>query len=190
MFSEAGKGSTFAFYVKARRSTAPRDYMDLIPGMSRTDARKRSAQDDNATFDEVQTERKLPERPLSILIVEDNLVNQKVLQKQLKKGGFETYVANHGEEALERLEASWFWSNRKDDPITIDVVLMDQEMPVMDGLTCTKIIRELEESKKFVRHVPVIAVTANARNEQIKTAMEFGMVSTCKFIITPLGHTG
>lgn len=70
---------------------------------------------------------------------------------------------------------------------------MDQEMPVMDGLTCTKKIRELERNGKFVKvstdsnqlhiistdqsfqHVPIIAVTANARSEQIDTAMSAGM---------------
>lgn len=50
-------------------------------------------------------------------------------------------------------------------------------MPVMDGLTCTKEIRRLEKEGKFSRHIPIIAVTANARGEQIKTAMEAGMVS-------------
>ncbi|KAK5161520.1 hypothetical protein LTR04_004284 [Oleoguttula sp. CCFEE 6159] len=52
---------------------------------------------------------------------------------------------------------------------------MDQEMPVMDGLTCTRKIRELESEGKLVRHVPIIAVTANARSEQIQTAMAAGM---------------
>ncbi|KAK6435847.1 hypothetical protein LTR95_007970 [Oleoguttula sp. CCFEE 5521] len=52
---------------------------------------------------------------------------------------------------------------------------MDQEMPVMDGLTCTRRIRELEREGKLRGHVPIIAVTANARSEQIKTALDAGM---------------
>ena len=110
-----------------------------------------------------------------MLIVEDNLVNQKVLQKQLRNLGCETHVANHGGEALERLKESWFAADGKQDALALDVVLMDQEMPVMDGLTCTRKIRELEERGDFARHVPVIAVTANARVEQIQTARDAGM---------------
>ena len=49
-------------------------------------------------------------------------------------------------------------------------------MPVMDGLTCTKKIRELERDGKLTGHVPIIAVTANARAEQVRTALEAGMV--------------
>lgn len=115
--------------------------------------------------------------PLKILIVEDNLVNQRVLQKQLRNHGCITHVANHGGEALTKLRESTFWATPGQDATQVDVVLMDQEMPVMDGLTCTKRIRELEREGKLNRHVPIIAVTANARSEQINTAMEAGMVS-------------
>jgi CheY-like chemotaxis protein len=52
---------------------------------------------------------------------------------------------------------------------------MDKEMPVMDGLQCTSRIRELEQEGKFRRHVPIIAVTANARSEQIATLLAAGM---------------
>jgi CheY-like chemotaxis protein len=48
-------------------------------------------------------------------------------------------------------------------------------MPVMDGLTCTRMIRQLEREGKIRGHVPIIAVTANARNEQIQTALDVGM---------------
>lgn len=49
----------------------------------------------------------------------------------------------------------------------------------MDGLTCTRRIRELEQEGKLTGHVPIIAVTANARQEQIQTALDAGMVSFC-----------
>lgn len=55
---------------------------------------------------------------------------------------------------------------------------MDKEMPVMDGLQCTSKIREFEGQGLLNRHVPIIAVTANARSEQIATLLEAGMVST------------
>jgi CheY-like chemotaxis protein len=56
-------------------------------------------------------------------------------------------------------------------------VLMDQEMPIMDGLTCVKLIRNMEKSGELLAHVPIIAVTANARSEQVKVLEEAGMVS-------------
>jgi len=67
---------------------------------------------------------------ISVLIVEDNLVNQKVLQKQLRNIGFEVVVANHGAEALERLKESCFWKGNfeKGVGVRLSVVLMDQEM--------------------------------------------------------------
>lgn len=58
-------------------------------------------------------------------------------------------------------------------------------MPVMDGLTCARKIRELEAEGTIVKHVPIIAVTANARLEQIETAITAGMVSRNSEII---GH--
>ena len=117
-----------------------------------------------------------------VLIVEDNLVNQRVLQKQLKNLGTEVHLANHGGEALEKLRQSTYWADHNSNsgttpPIDIGVVLMDQEMPVMDGLTCTRRIRELEQEGKLTGHVPIIAVTANARAEQVQTALDAGMVS-------------
>jgi len=53
---------------------------------------------------------------------------------------------------------------------------MDLEMPIMDGLTCTQRIRELERSGQVIGHVPIIAVTANARAGQIDVALGSGMV--------------
>ena len=112
-------------------------------------------------------------------------MNARVLSKQLKNLGCVVHVANHGGEALDILRKSTYWNHEADtehataasERIGLSVVLMDQEMPIMDGLTCTRKIREFEREGKFVRHVPVIAVTANARNEQIETAMSAGMVS-------------
>lgn len=187
--SEAGKGSTFAFYVKARRSTAPSEPVEPlntnIGGNRRFSDGKSTVRKPappktrdfaaGNTIKEDADAKDAPE-PLKILIVEDNLVNQRVLQKQLRNNGCITHVANHGGEALDKLRESTFWSVPAQDAIQVDVVLMDQEMPVMDGLTCTKKIRELERDGKLSRHVPIIAVTANARSEQIKTAMEAGMV--------------
>ncbi|KAK5171140.1 uncharacterized protein LTR77_004284 [Saxophila tyrrhenica] len=190
--SEAGKGSTFAFYIVARKSTAPAE-ADAITGMKYSAHKNRSAVAQaakKATESLASTAKPSPNgtvpssstSPLEpikhrVLIVEDNLVNQRVLQKQLKNLGTEVHLANHGGEALEKLRQSSYWTGNAGKPGTLElgVVLMDQEMPVMDGLTCTRKIRELEQEGKLVGHVPIIAVTANARAEQVKTALEAGM---------------
>lgn len=121
----------------------------------------------------------IPKDPHSVLIVEDNLVNQQVLSKQLTAKGCNVYVANHGGEALEIIKESWFWRDKEQTGTPLSIVLMDQEMPVMDGLTCIKQIRELEVAGDITRHIPVVAVTANARTEQVDVLMNAGMVC-CK----------
>ena len=186
--SKAGEGSTFAFYVKARRSTKPRDDIQEPPNPG---ARKLSAgkhamptnlkaplqspeisQDLNPSL----PEKSRSKNAFKVLIVEDNLVNQKVLSKQLRNLGCVVHVADHGIECLDRLKESTFWKGKEYNGLEISVILMDQEMPIMDGLTCTKEIRKLEEKGFVTSHVPIIAVTANARSEQIDTAMGVGMV--------------
>lgn len=57
----------------------------------------------------------------------------------------------------------------------LSIVLMDIEMPVMDGLTCIRRIRELQASEHIIGHIPVLAVSANARSEQVRQAVEAGM---------------
>ncbi len=187
--SKAGEGSTFAFYIKARRSIKPEDEVNTFPPPS---ARKSSAgkhafranlkvprqgSETSQTSNTSLPQRSGPTGPLKVLIVEDNLVNQKVLGKQLRNMGCVVHVANHGVECLDRLKESTFWTGMERDGLEISVILMDQEMPIMDGLTCTKEIRKLERKGDVTSHVPIVAVTANARSEQIDTAMDVGMVS-------------
>ncbi|KAL9125840.1 MAG: hypothetical protein Q9217_005015 [Psora testacea] len=182
--STAGEGSTFAFYIKARRTTAPTDEMDQFPGLGQRKVSSgkhamplplpgSSTESDGSPL----PQRSVSQEKIKILIVEDNLVNQKVLARQLRNIGCVVHVANHGGECLERLQESTFSKAKKEkkDAIEIDLVLMDQEMPVMDGLTCAKAIRELEQKGEVIAHVPIIAVTANARSEQIDVAMVVGM---------------
>ena len=86
-------------------------------------------------------------------------------------------VASHGEEALDFIRSSEFWEGQEQ----LHVVLLDLEMPVMDGITCVKRIRELQKEGRIRGHVPVIAVTANARKDQILMSMQAGMVSLLPF---------
>ena len=113
------------------------------------------------------------ETQLHVLIVEDNLINQKVTSQQLRRAGCIVHVANHGLECLNFLEQTIYCS----EATPLSVVLLDLEMPTMDGLTCIRHIREQQLSGKIIGHIPVIAVTANARSEQISIAIEAGMDS-------------
>lgn len=68
-----------------------------------------------------------------------------------------------------------FYKGKAKEGTRIDVVLMDLEMPVMDGQTCARILREMQTTGELIRHIPVIAVTANAREEQIKMTLKSGI---------------
>jgi two-component system, sensor histidine kinase and response regulator len=88
-------------------------------------------------------------RAQRILLVEDNPVNQRVAQRLLQKLAADVTIANHGAEALERLAES-----------TFDAVLMDCQMPVMDGFEATRLIRQSTHAR-----IPIIALTAGAFQE-------------------------
>jgi two-component system, sensor histidine kinase and response regulator len=98
-----------------------------------------------------------------VLLVEDNPVNQRVAQRMLQRLSAQVTVANNGEEALERLAAARF-----------DVVLMDCQMPVMDGFTATRRIRELEQ-RSGAKRLPIIALTANVMSEDRENCVAAGM---------------
>ena len=181
--SEAGIGSTFAFYVKARRSSAPLEQIQVAGEGRRAPPTENAKPNPRTKLARRSISEKPSDKPqpssgnLKVMIVEDNLVNQRVLQRQLKNAGCTVYVANHGIECIEKLKESTYWRQHSKDAIEVGVILMDLEMPLMDGLTCARKIRELQESGELLRHVPIIAVTANARSEQIDTALGAGMVS-------------
>jgi CheY-like chemotaxis protein len=86
----------------------------------------------------------------SVLLVEDNLINQKLASIMLGHLGVEVTVAEHGQEALDRLAAQ-----------TFDLVLMDCQMPVLDGYEATAAVRA-REARDGRPHLPIIAMTANA----------------------------
>jgi two-component system sensor histidine kinase/response regulator len=98
-----------------------------------------------------------------ILLVEDNPVNQRVAQRTLQNLAAEVTIANNGAEALERIAAAPF-----------DAVLMDCQMPVMDGFTATRRIREMEV-KRGTKRLPIIALTANVMSEDRENCLAAGM---------------
>ncbi|MCT4613289.1 MAG: response regulator [Marinifilaceae bacterium] len=96
----------------------------------------------------------------SILLVEDNVLNQTVVQFSLKKYGYSIDIANNGIEAIEKYNASQY-----------DFILMDIMMPEMDGLEATKKIRDLEKDI----HTPIIALTADVMVATAETCINTGM---------------
>jgi len=120
---------------------------------------------------------------LTILVVEDNIINQRIVCKQLSNAGHAVIVANHGGEALEEIKKCRFWAANEHTGQDLSIILMDLEMPVMDGLSCARKIRELEHSKSILTSFPIVAVTANARDDQIKAAVSAGMVGFLPIVV-------
>jgi PAS domain S-box-containing protein len=118
------------------------------------------------------TSHPLPLTPISILLVDDNLFNQKVALALLEKSGLCADVANNGKEALRMLEKKRY-----------DLILMDVEMPEMDGIEATRRIRQGIRSQESEDHplpltshlVPIIAMTAHAMKGARKYFIEKGM---------------
>lgn len=101
---------------------------------------------------------------LRILLAEDNPVNQKLAMRVLEKQGHHVEVVPNGKLALEALEAKPF-----------DLVLMDVQMPEMDGLTATRLLREKENGSNT--RIPVVALTANAMKGDREKCLDAGMDS-------------
>lgn len=109
---------------------------------------------------------------LHVLLVEDNVINQRILCRKLKGKGFDVTIANNGQEAVEAVRAAPKASSG--DTGAFDVILMDQEMPKMDGNSATKAIREYEQQGEAER-IPILGVTANVRGAQQDEMIRSGM---------------
>ncbi|KAF1981835.1 hypothetical protein K402DRAFT_220879 [Aulographum hederae CBS 113979] len=189
--STPGQGTTFAFFIKTRRVNPRRE--STVNGHDNKVYEIRSPAaiggGDRPKALSAHNRNTKVGHNLRVLLVEDNLVNQKVLTRQMRNRGCTVYVANHGVEALAFLEKTTYWMGTDEsEKVDIDIVAMDWEMPVMDGLTCAKRIRELQKEGSIVRHVPIVATTANARLEQINMALEAGIdaVMSKPFLVNDL----
>jgi signal transduction histidine kinase len=141
--SELGRGSTFAVTLKCE-----------------ADATSDTVQKANL-MEHVPSVPSTAASPARILVVEDNQVNQKVVTAVLRKRGFFIELANDGQEALSKLENS----------AAFDLILMDVQMPVLDGLEATRLIRK----EPRWNGLPIVAMTAHAMNGDKERCLEAGM---------------
>ncbi len=143
--SHEGQGSTFHFTARMRKAAVQADAHEV-------------ASENTAT--QLLDDARNVVSEASILLVEDNEINQELAAELLSINGMNVKVAANGQEALDILEKQQF-----------DGVLMDCQMPIMDGYEATRRIRQNEAFKAL----PVIALSANAMPEDIKKALDAGM---------------
>jgi CheY-like chemotaxis protein/HPt (histidine-containing phosphotransfer) domain-containing protein len=152
--SEVGCGSTFYVTLEFESSDAP------LP--------EREQPAEPPVLSNPYTTEQAP----YILVVEDNMVNQKVIATILRKKGFRVRIASHGGEALEALGLEDF-----------ALILMDVQMPVLDGLETTRLIRR---DPKWVS-IPILAMTAHALHGDREKCLQAGMDSYISKPVNP-GH--
>jgi CheY-like chemotaxis protein len=142
--SEPGKGAVFTLSVRLHRLSE-----------AEADAANEQAGEEGADMI-------AQERPPRILLAEDHPVNRKVVELILASAGVELVSVENGAEAVEQFDAQPF-----------DLILMDMQMPVMDGLTAIRTIRERERALGL-RRTPIVALTANAMPEHQEASRQAG----------------
>ncbi|MDR3616798.1 MAG: response regulator [Candidatus Obscuribacterales bacterium] len=99
----------------------------------------------------------------SILVVEDQIIEQKLLSLLAQKYGYDVQIVSSSEEALNEIETGKLFS----------IILMDWKLPGIDGLDCTKRIRELERNRGY--HTPIVAITGRAMDGDKTKCLVAGM---------------
>jgi len=140
--SEEGKGSTFSFRVWMQKSN----------DNAIIEANEEHEKELHTAIEKLQD--------LHVLLVEDNELNQELAEDMLKRNGLIVTVANNGQEALDKLKLQNF-----------DCILMDVQMPVMNGYEATRLIRNQER----YTDLPIFALTANVMSEDIQKSRDAGM---------------
>ena len=151
---EAKAAGVTAFCSKPMFMSDLRETLMSALGQKLTDASQELLPEEDADF-----------KDRHILLVEDNELNREIAQEILREYGFRVDTAENGAVAVEKVRAA--------APGSYDLVLMDVQMPVMDGYTATRKIRALEDPA--LAGIPILAMTANAFDEDRRNAMESGM---------------
>lgn len=151
--SKLGVGSTFSLRLRLRKGSKIKQ-----PVTASTEQKRRLAR-----INEFASALPLDANKC-VLLVEDNVVNQEVAKYELRALGFDCVVCSNGEEAVKILSTHRF-----------PLVLMDCQMPIMDGYEATRLIREREKLGKSVEHTPIIAMTANAMEGDAEKCLAAGM---------------
>ncbi|KAK6074608.1 histidine kinase hhk13p [Seiridium cupressi] len=191
LWSERGAGSLFSFYVKARlditRQTigSPIIKAASYPRIQELNLSTPTLED--PTKGSLISSQELPNtrEPSAssatgasikrVLLVEDNIINQRLLKKLLIKHNYDVTVANNGQEALEMVQGSkWHTTLQSADRPQLDIVLSDIEMPIMDGKACIRRIRQLQREGMLQQDIPVLAVTGNAQREKVQEFQDCG----------------
>jgi len=137
--------------------------LNRIPEELEEDSTEEEPVDFNPDSVEFEVEGAVPDS-VSLLLVEDNKINQRIALLNLERLGYQVDLAENGEEAVTR------YNKRK-----YDLIFMDIQMPVLDGLEATRRIRALEEEEGVTDPVYIIAMTANAMKGDRETCLEAGM---------------
>ena len=151
---EAKAAGVTAFCSKPMFMSDLRETLMSALGQKLTDASQELLPEKNADF-----------KDRHILLVEDNELNREIAQEILREYGFRVDTAENGEVAVEKVSTA--------APGSYDLVLMDVQMPVMDGYTATRKIRALDDPARA--KLPILAMTANAFDEDRRNALESGM---------------
>ena len=151
---EAKAAGVTAFCSKPMFMSDLRETLMSALGQKLTDASQELLPEKNADF-----------KDRHILLVEDNELNREIAQEILREYGFRVDTAENGEVAVEKVSTA--------APGSYDLVLMDVQMPVMDGYAATRKIRALDDPARA--KLPILAMTANAFDEDRRNALESGM---------------
>ena len=151
---EAKAAGVTAFCAKPMFMSDLRETLMSALGQKQTDAAQGLLPDKNADF-----------KGKHILLVEDNELNREIAQEILREYGFLVDSAENGAVAVEKVSTA--------APDSYDLVLMDVQMPIMDGYTATRQIRALDDPARA--KLPILAMTANAFDEDRRNALESGM---------------
>jgi PAS domain S-box-containing protein len=155
--SDENVGSTFNFTIKLTHKKSFSSNGENVV----TDSKSQISDSKTSLFDRDTDDVSSKRKTYNILIAEDNVVNQKILQKMISQLGYSSSIANNGKEAIESVKRN-----------QIHAVLMDLQMPELDGLEATKIIRGLGD---FEKQLPIIAITAHSFKSDKDKCLEAGM---------------